>query len=415
MPVPYAGNASNYPSSIDILSGSDAPGTTVFNTPWEGNRDAIAWLKARVANAGQNWGKAFPCTAFAPSGTYNLAACAWDPLTSRWLVGVNADVLAQNAAYAFVTYGLDLDLAEAYLQVGSGSILTGSGPVVRALSQDPTTAGKYWAGLYLQTSPATTCAVYSCATLGSAWSSAVRTWGAAGHPATDIKIAVFNGYLIAALQQGGIIGSATGPMLSSTNNSGSTWADYFMLSTGAVTDLVAGPSQVIAVNAFSANTFNQLYTSTDALAWTPVSLPGIGTFDQPAGIAWDQQREQWILAINTTSTVKVYFYTSPDGITWTKVTTPPALSMQIADIAVLCGNYVCTLADAASAGPSGQIYSEDGGATWYFSQAGFAENIATADYKYMRSQIAQSPIGLLAHNALRARFSLLAGLPPVAL
>lgn len=411
----YAGNAASFPPTVGLIDDSDSPNASNFNVAPQGVADRTAWLKARAANAGQNWRKVFSCAAITGSSPiYSFGSAAWDPLTSRWMLGFQSDFLAGDTANAFIGYGLDDDFAEAWTQIGSGAIVSSGSPAVKSLSADPTVVGQYWAGVYLNGhSPNPAVELYQAATISSAWS-LVRTW-APGSSAFDIKLATFGGYLIAAVMAGSV--GVNGCMLSSTATAGASWSDYDTLAGGAVGSqwaLVAGPSQVIAVILFDTLTGDQVYTSTDGHTWTPVSLPGIGVHDQCAGLAWDAVRSLWVLAMNNTSTLRGYLYTSPDGITWTKGSAMPPLCVAT-DIAVLQGNYIVALADAGSAGASGQIYSVDGGVTWYFSQAAFASNIVSTDYQYVRSTLARAPIGLVALNSLRARFSLLAGLPAVSL
>jgi hypothetical protein len=92
MPAPYAGDQANYPKSVDILSGSDAPNSTNFNTGWEGALDRTAFINGcLVANGGINWPPLANVNPWMFSvGTIIWSAC-WDPFNEQWLVGNSYD------------------------------------------------------------------------------------------------------------------------------------------------------------------------------------------------------------------------------------------------------------------------------------------------------------------------------------
>ena len=56
--IPYAGSPTSWPTAVDILSGSDLPSTTNFNTTSEGTLDRTAYLYQRILPLLQGGGSA---------------------------------------------------------------------------------------------------------------------------------------------------------------------------------------------------------------------------------------------------------------------------------------------------------------------------------------------------------------------
>lgn len=129
MPAPYAGNQASYPASVDILSGSDLPNTTNFNTAWEGGLDRTAFLNgAIVANAGCNWPRLVnPNPWMISVGSIIWSAC-WDPFNEFWICGSSYDLFGTaTVVYNYSFNGRD------WGQIDTVSTLTNQFPIAMAV------------------------------------------------------------------------------------------------------------------------------------------------------------------------------------------------------------------------------------------------------------------------------------------
>ena len=82
MGTPYAGNQDDFPQNITILSGSDLPNTTNFNTTSEGLADRTAYVFKRARSL--NWLPSYMPVLTGPILT--LSCTAFDTLTLKWIV-----------------------------------------------------------------------------------------------------------------------------------------------------------------------------------------------------------------------------------------------------------------------------------------------------------------------------------------
>jgi hypothetical protein len=401
----YDPDPRNWAPEVDLIDDSDPPNASNFNTAPQGALDRTQWLYQRFAHAGQNWGPAFlPEEILDNTHVINFGGCAWSDASGKWLIGMTDE--STNDAYMFSTLGADAGYGEAYEQVGSGIIVSGSGAgvVVAALETDPAPGGAgRWAGVEVPGVP--NVLVCFASNANTAWST-MRTLSGF----TSIIMRTFNGYLVYFAWIDDEIPEGS---LSSTSNQGTSWSD-----TTITLDLEGSPYLAAAPDVGILAAFGtHVWFSSDGVTWSSaVSIPsGAGT--QIAGCAWDPVRSLFVLAINNNSSPgqPMQWWTSPDGETWTNVSVTPDATA--ADFAIVNGVYVCTRADeVTNGGVSYGMYSLDGGQTWYGSQGlFFFGNITGTSQYYTRARISASPTGLCALNSLYARFSMLSGLPDEAL
>ena len=174
----------------------------------------------------------------------------------------------------------------------------------------------------------------------------------------------------------------------------------------------------VAVQGGGAAGLFHAYSTTNGFTWTDsADLSTVLTAAAPGGnivgLAWTQDSGGpcWVVACETVS-ANVVFARSPDGVNWTLQTGGVVSQQAVSDMAGAGGALVCTLDDVGSGGPSGTMFSVDGGVTFFPCPASFTSNITTL---YARSRIAESPTGFMMANGKYARFSSLSGLPPTSL
>jgi hypothetical protein len=147
---------------------------------------------------------------------------------------------------------------------------------------------------------------------------------------------------------------------SATSNSSTTsWAT----NSGGCKRLLWNGSLFVAL---PVNSYNKCLTSSDGITWTERTLPGTGTW---VGLAYSASEGLW-MAIGQSVGVA----TSPDGITWTFVTSSVAT---LNDLAVNGSLWVAPTNGGAF---GGLAYSVDRGATWQYVPVG-KHIIATAGWR----------------------------------
>jgi hypothetical protein len=388
----YAGDPSDWPEAVQLIDDSDPPNASNFNVGPQGGADRGSWLYARMPHLCQNWQPAV--AAYEPqnlssSEAIYFGAAVWNATIGSWIVILNNQ--QTGYAWAFLTNGLDGGSPSFWLQIGSGAIGFGAPFQVVTAAVDPNGV-MGWAGAV--DSATNTVTIHSVANIASAWT-LVRTVTTAD----EVAMATFGDYLV--YYANGI--------LSSTDNQGSTWSDYPTGIAAGANQLVAGPNAIVAAGGTT-----DMWASTDGVAWTASSFSA-GANTATIGLAWDNVRGLFVAIVNQTVTpFTVQVWTSPDGITWTHTSSGPSGQI-VSGFAIAQGEYVCTLADLPVTGqPSNQMYSLDGGVTWYLGAAAFPTNLAVGQY-YSRPQVAASPDGFCAWNSLWARFSDVGGILPATL
>jgi hypothetical protein len=333
----------------------------------------------------------------------------WDPLTSRWmLIGSNNST---GAVDLHVTYGMDQGASAAWISMGS--FTPANTALYGAVSADPTTPGSYWIGY---TDGASTHNDFKVEYWnGSSWTQVFN--GLAGGYFYGCALATLGGYLIAAVAGTGTVGSggSDDTFIQVTNNHGGSWSTPVVTGVAAAVNatwlLKSNGVEVLAILSSVGQT--TVWYSTDGHTFNSTSSLSslLSAGDTVVGLAFaeDAVGPCWLAAVNHASGPPSW-YRSTAGVNWTPQAGGISTNETITHMAAVGSFVFCTLKDASSGGPSGAIYSVDGGITWYFSQATFTSNTATV---YNPSIVRSSGIGLMTMNGLWARFSDLSGLPAV--
>lgn len=126
--VPYAGNPSSYPTSVNVLSGSDTPNSTTFNTTSEGGLDRSAWIRASVARPGQSWQPSWSVSGLGGASTPQM-----------YKGGVDANFGVFLVPYAYLSGGTwSLAVSELIVDYGVGP---GPAPLVNQTITQPILVG----------------------------------------------------------------------------------------------------------------------------------------------------------------------------------------------------------------------------------------------------------------------------------
>lgn len=421
MPTPYAGNASNYPTDVNILSGSDVPNTATFNTAYEGTLDRTAYNNARIPSPAQNWypemiggSSQFQCACpIEAVGTLQPTALA-TPATWMYITQ------SSSKLQATLTGGLDGAAGGSHLGTFFG--VDGGTATGAACCQD--SGGTPWC-VNLGTVSATQ-TLYVNGWNGSTWQVAQTVTSFTGSTSGPVAMCNLGATVIYGVP---IINAGDTYVVSSSNGFNTTSKTTFTASSlggvGGFADMLlkSNGSQVLAVPSQTPmGATPSYYTTPDGVTWTQQTFTGItfNTTDRIEGLCWYALAAVWVLAIQTnwgTSPATTAFYSSPDGINWTKIANGPT-HLYIADLEVIANALVCTMQDGnAAAGasgsePSGQIFSDDNGVTWRLSGEQLLANAATSTTGYTRSRLVSGPTGLFTFNTANARWSHACGLPP---
>jgi hypothetical protein len=383
MPTPYQGDPTSYPSEVDVLATTDAPTPSNFNVPHMGILDRAAWLYAHDTRAAEDWyPEIAPSAAFASSSA-GIVAAAWDPNLRQWLVVALNNV--PTSCEVFSGYGMDQSAQ--WSIVGSLIAPIGQPIIACAIAADPTTAGNYWLGTSSSNGSTYGLNVYQYAS--GSWTQEYNDSGF--H--TDVQMATLGSRIIFLECQN----TSTGMSLNSSANSGSTWQTTPLLQGATSYLLKSSGTQAIAIPYGLPLTTFAYYVSSDGVTWTTQNLPALnGGVQYVTGLTWgaDLQGPCWLITVQVTSTT-TSTYRSPDGLSWTLQAAGASNLKQIGDIAYAAGATVATLGDQSSAGPSGMIWTPDGGLTWKAGQAWFSSNAAPSTTGYQRSRIVASDQGFL--------------------
>lgn len=363
----------------------------------------IAWRSAFAQTSGQD-NMAIAWTPIDPSTAANPAT---QPAAGQYMV---LELVPTGGLGLYVTYGQDQGLAAAWSQVGT-TISSGlNASLLGACCADG--SGNYWIAV-TGGSSGPSAALRTYWYNGTSWSSSVLSETAGGNYG-GVEMAVLNAYvLVAVMDSGGT------PTIYSSNNqytSKSTFAptiaaastNTWYLKSNQNTSPPPPTPQVVAVPNTVGTT--PVYSTIDGHTWTTSAslstlLSGLSIGSaSAAGLAFvtDFVGPCWLLALNTTG-LGTLFARSTDGVTWTKQLGGLAATKTISDMDAYGNTVVCTLADASSAGPSGQIVSFDGGITWYASPVEFPTNTAASAGYRSRVVAARAPGSFMASNGLWVR------------
>lgn len=389
MPNPYAGNPNNFPAVVEVPGGSDPPSSAIFQTTFEGEIDRTAYLYARGAAAVQEWRPAWLGTAIFGTAQKIQAAC-WDSTNAQWLLlGVTA---AGSYLEFYGSLGADDGSATYWTALGGQATNVGLTSAICAASGTP----------WVVTASPTNLYVYSG--VGSTLERTVSGKTALQNP----EVVSFGGYVIYAVGS-----TVSGEVTISYASTGAptVWTDVAVGAAATEWALKANTGIVLAVPIESSTTTTpNYYHSTDGHTWTSSPLSNMGATSSAAvvGLCWSPTTALWY-AVVSPSGITLETFTSPDGLTWTAVTMVTTTNPGIVDIAALGSGLVGTIGDS-SGGGSRLVFSIDGGATWYESQASFATS-ENGGSTYRWPRVAQGDFGVLAYNNLWGRFSRYAGLP----
>lgn len=370
--------------------------------------------------AAQNWGTEQGLAGAFSSFQYFIGA-AWDQYLSKWVV------LAYAGPNSFVnvSYGVDGNVAAGWTQVGTTLVAATSG----SICTDPQTVGDYYVATVNDDGTHNGTIVINHYN-GSTWSVLnTLTLTSSGSNIQKPRlfrtgfIAVGGDPILLVGNNTGTHGAAVNPVCWNINGTINTQDPGFPANDWVFATAV-GTTLGVIVPAFTsfALTAGQYLTTTTGSSFIVRTMSFLGTNDLVTAICWtldataiaDGKSGCFLLAVYNTGTTKTRFYRSEDGISWT-ATGAPTAAFEVADLAAVGSLVVATLMDASSGGPSGQVWSPDGGATWYFGQATFTSNVANTGATFERSRVVAGSQGFMAMNPDWFRFSVMQGTPTSAL
>lgn len=363
--------------------------------------DDMVALQEHTLALSLGWCPSFNTNGSLAFGTSALAAACWDPSVNLW-VTLQCNASGSPAAHVFVTYGLDQ--AAGWAQIGSGITSTSNNWYAGAVCHDPAAAGRL---LIAGVDSANTLAIYNWNL--SAWSLA---FSSGAYTYYGVQLAVLGSVVICAASTSG---SGDNDIVSSSNDfsTHNSFSSGIAMSAGTNWLLESNGTIALAIPRMSGE-YTVFYTS-DGVTWTPESGLSsiIASGNTVVGLVWSTDAEGpcWIVAAQSASG-QPFWCRSSDGITWNTQAGGVTTNMVVTSMASL-GNslLVCQLGDASSGGASGQIFSVDGGVTWYQSPSTFASSQAHPSNGYIQGQVVASDTNFLAFNNLNARFSNPAALP----
>lgn len=368
-------------------------------------------------DAALDWGPASPI----PGSALSYGGIAWDATLNRWLMVINNGTTAWVAftngcdTYGYLPSNLTAAASPAWTATATFTATLGSWAGMAVLA-DPNTSGACW-GVGVNNTQATVQGFYYN---GSTWTSEF-TISPSG-TLYDVELCSLGAYVIVAVASS-VGGVSTGSFLSSQNTpagswlTNQVWTQTAFTSTGGGNNypgrwlLKSNGSMALAIS--SQNSVYQVWKTTDGHTWA--SNTGLSSVlaasNTITGLCWTQDAlgACWLVSCVGTSGIP-FFYRSVDGVTWTLQAGGMTTVKTIADMDA-CGSLItATLQDTgASNAPSGQVWSPDGGVTWYAGQAGFPTNIANSNNYATRSRIVASGCGFASVNSLWSRFSSLMG------
>lgn len=405
MSTPYAGNPGNFPVAITIpVDGVDTPTFANIEGPVEGNKDAISVLALGPA---LNWRSSFTNTTLLGNAGYYIFGGAYDPLLDRWLL---AGATGSGPTVQSLFSGLGGDDANTAYWLNAGS--PHSGVSAAAVAADPVISGRYWNAAVIGTADLY---IDYTAYTGGGFTNGFSITGAT--TLLSVAMATFNGRIIAAV--GTETNDASNLLLSAPSSAPTSWGTQntgevvsaWRLATDSATILIAVPYD----QPTSTGITNYWYT-TDGHTWTSVTLSStllLSSSDICVGICWSPVQKAFFAFVDQSGTPQVF--KSANGITWAEVAMVTTSTIVPADMAAVGPNLVASLQDGGGTTGSRFIFSPDGGATWYNTQASFDANISNVTTGYIPPRLVQGDSSLFAINNLRGRFSHLLGLPSVRL
>jgi hypothetical protein len=363
-------------------------------TSWAGSGPALNWYPEFLTYSGSGG-----------FGALQMEYGAWDQLSAKWFA-VTVTPSGTPLFQMWVSHGLDQGGTTDWIQLGTNT-LTSTDLVYVAACADPTTVGQYWLTGVDNSGPPST---YRTWNYNGTWTVSESLTASGTSTYQGVALCTHKGNVIVAVAQNGVAVSRI------TFWNGAVWAHYnpgLNMAVGSTWYVQSNGAVCVAVPS-STNVFTTFY-STDGVTWSSsASLAGLISLGTIVGLAWtaDAVGSCWLVCVSVVGLPHPLWFRSSDGINWTAQTGGVTSSTyKVTDMAACGSLLVCTTADQTSGGPSGQIWSPDGGVTWYPSQACFTSNSVGSTVGYSRPRVSSSGIGFMAYNSLYARFSTLAGVP----
>lgn len=361
-------------------------------------------IEALQAAVPLNWKPEFQFNNGASNFVFNVA---WDPhphtalgtFGGSWLVA--AYNLSGSDIIVSFTFGMDDGATGAVVNL-TGLNFTNA-PAYGAVAADPSTAGHYIVTYVDDTGGGNN--TFIDYWNGSAWSQIFTS--ASFTQSYGVEMTNIGAYTVAAVadQTNGQLYSITGGAVTVTTNTPAMAANssWCLKSNGSL--VVAIPSQT---------SLYTVWTTPDGFTWSSnaglaTAIGGSGSTVVGLAYASDDLGPCWIACVQEGSTPK--WFRSEDALTWTAQAGGVTTAMTLVDMAAIGSTLVCTSADVSSTGPSGSIFSVDGGITWYPTQTVLTTNSSSALNQKSRVISAGGKLGFMVANGLQARFSELGGLP----
>jgi hypothetical protein len=159
----------------------------------------------------------------------------------------------------------------------------------------------------------------------------------------------------------------------------------------------------------SANPF--YWYSNDGITWHARSMTFLlNGSDTIQALCWSPYFELFFAITHIASTGNTGVLSSPDGIGWSVVANSTTSFYGQNSMAAIGHTLYCSLIDNGSGGPSGAIFSPNGGHDWYLSQESLADS-QSSSLGYLRPHMTQGDFGLAHIDNNWGRFSLQYGLP----
>lgn len=419
----WSPSGSVYPAGGNLWNGQPvavAPAGTWFTPDVPIDAEEVNWCLGQVsANLATLTRPLSSCVLnwspeFSQNVSFAIMEGRWAPKAAAWLLIQQSGTTIELEK----SYGMDGGAAAGWSTIGTPPTMA-TPPSYGSCCEDPTTAGHYWMAVTDTTATHNTITIYYYN--GTAWSAPYGPHAATGNY-FSVQLETFGAYLIFAAS-----GSGTGDsVIWSTNNQGSTWSTFTVPNvgaTGSVWQIKSNGTQLVAIQSQNSVGTFPVFTSPDGITWSTstslTTLLGGVSFDQCMGLTWtaDALGPCWLACINVFGSGIPTMFRSADGINWTAQTGGMTTTNQVQDMAACGSSLVATLIDSVSpAGVSGQIFSLDGGISWYPGQAHFTGNTSGSSSNN-RARIASAgrTIGFMTTNGFLARFSALSGLPAAAL
>jgi hypothetical protein len=361
MPLSYAGNDANYPTAVNIISGSDSPTSANFQPGYEGALDRTAAL--------QNRGGLAPMVTLQPVATtasyavlsnmagphgvaFNDTSWGTDPIFGQqWLL------LGWDSGHTHVQVWAGFaDGGGAWVQMGGNISYTQSGT---SIAVDPSSGAVFVAGT--AGIGASQADVFRCPAGGS-----FASWVVVGTSTpTDMQIAILAGAMFYA------VGSSTA---SNAKISGDFGGGFVSLTVPSWI-VRSSPTMVLFIPTAPGGGNGVVYKATGTATYTSAAL-GIGVLDVPQDLTWSAAWGLWFLIVKT-NTGGTTIWSSPDGATWTLLRTLTFLPRTPGGIAAIGPHLIATVAAPTFGQFSRVITSSDAGVTWYACPTGVPTNSAT--------------------------------------